>query len=109
MSEAVQRRQHECPFCGSAAVVRTSRRLSALYIAGIIECDNIEECGWRGRYDIEIVGTLTPSAVAHKAAVTLNQIAYGLPLLPSTRKRLPLTKNPNDPNRDQADLFPTLH
>lgn len=99
-----------CPFCGSAARIRTSRYLTVLFRDGIAECQNIEHCGWRGRYSIELLATLTPSAKGDDATpAPLPETDY---LLPDAKVALPVrrrphTKNPDDPNRDQLDIFAT--
>lgn len=101
-----ERSRFVCPCCGHVARIRVSRRLSPLYSDGILECQNLLECGWRGRFGTELLATLTPSALPNSTA--------GLPLSPYVlptsahalpQKLRPLTKNPLDPNRDQLPLF----
>lgn len=100
-----QRKQMVCPHCGSQARIRVSRRLSPLYIDGIVECQDLEECGWRGRFGIEVICTLTQSAKP-SPNVTLPVSEY---VLPSSPYALPAklrvkTKNPFDPHHDQLPL-----
>lgn len=102
-----QRNQYLCPHCNSNARIRISRRLSPLYMDGILECQNIAECGWRGRYGTELLATLTPSAMPSPPDINLPISPY---VLPSSQYALPqklrhLTKNPFDSNRDQLPLF----
>ncbi|MDZ4263890.1 MAG: ogr/Delta-like zinc finger family protein [Pseudomonadota bacterium] len=102
------RNQFLCPHCKFPARVRTSRRISSLFMDGIVECQNeIEECGWRGRFFTEFVVTLTQSATpADDVSLPVSQLA-----LPPIEDAIPkkvkpvLTKNPLDPNRDQMSLF----
>ncbi|EDY85352.1 conserved hypothetical protein [gamma proteobacterium HTCC5015] len=42
--------------------MRHSRELSKLYREGIAECQNIAECGWRGRVSVAYEAEITPSA-----------------------------------------------
>jgi hypothetical protein len=95
-----------CPHCNSAARIRHSRSLSPLYRDGIIECQNVVTCGWRGRFGIEYLATLTPSAKPSET-VSLPVSPY---VLPNGPYALPIslrvkTKNPLDPHRDQIPLF----
>lgn len=105
------RNQFQCPHCKSNARVRTSRRISPLFMDGIVECQNIEACGWRGRYCTEFVATLTQSA-APAPDVNLPVSEYVLPPLefaiPKKFKPI-LTINPLDPHRDQLNLFGNNH
>lgn len=95
-----------CPHCNSPARIRVSRRLSPLYRDGIVECQNLLECGWRGRFGVELLATLTPSA-SPNPNVQLPQSPYVLPSSPYAlpRRLAGKTKNSNDPNRDQLDLL----
>uniref|UniRef100_UPI0038991588 ogr/Delta-like zinc finger family protein n=1 Tax=Cellvibrio fontiphilus TaxID=1815559 RepID=UPI0038991588 len=95
-----------CPHCNSAARIRHSRALSPLYRDGIIECQNVASCGWRGRFGFEYLATLTPSAQA-RLEITLPLSPYVLPVGPHAlpASHHPKTKNPLDPHRDQLPLF----
>ena len=95
-----------CPHCGSHMRVRHSRTLSPIYRDGIVECQNIVECGWRVRFGFEFLANLTPSAKPADG-IKLPDSPY---VLPSSPYALPValrikTKNPLDPNRDQLPLF----
>ncbi|MGD8174812.1 ogr/Delta-like zinc finger family protein [Marinimicrobium sp. ARAG 43.8] len=106
--QAPEKSRLRCPFCGEAARIRTSRPITPLYRDGIVECQNIEHCGWRGRYSVELLATLTPSAKSDSTTpAPLPETPY---LLPDAAVALPVrarpkTKNPNDPDRDQLDIF----
>lgn len=105
-ADALHRKGLICPHCESKARIRHSRFLSKLYRDGIIECTNIAECGWRGRFGFELLATLT-APVKEAPDVQLPQSQY---VLPERRHALAkqvrqLTKNPNDPNRNQIALF----
>lgn len=111
ITQGKHRNQFLCPHCNSNARVRTSRRISSLFMDGLLECQNIESCGWRGRYYTEIVATLTQSAApAFGVNLPISQLA-----LPPLEKAIPkkvipvLTKNPFDPYKNQIPLFQTLH
>lgn len=95
-----------CPHCDSKARIRHSRFLTKVYRDGIIECTNLLDCGWRGRFAFELLATLTASAVP-ASDVQLPQSQYVLPDRQQAlaRQERTLTKNPNDPNRDQMPLF----
>lgn len=98
-----QRKQHLCPHCGSPARIRYSQRLSPTYAEGVIECDNVVGCGWRGRYSTELHATLTPSSQPNPSVqLPLSQYALAGRVL---RRGHVKTKNPLDPHRDQLPLF----
>lgn len=65
----------KCPHCGHRARVRHSRELSSLYREGIVECQNIAECGWRGRVSVAYEAELTPS-VAPNPEIALPRSSY---------------------------------
>lgn len=50
-----------CPECQQRALVRSSRPMSDVSRHGVLECTDIENCGWRGRFIIEVVNTIVPS------------------------------------------------
>ncbi|TVZ39394.1 Ogr/Delta-like zinc finger protein [Alteromonadaceae bacterium 2753L.S.0a.02] len=96
-----------CPHCGGHARVRHSRELSKLFRDGIIECQNITQCGWRGRFGFELIATLTPSANPNPE-VQLEQSAYVLPDSPHAlpQKLRTHTLSPQQlAERDQLDFF----
>lgn len=95
-----------CPHCNSHVRIRHSRTLSPIYRDGIVECKNIISCGWRGRFGLEFIANLTPSAKPADG-INLPNSPY---VLPSSPYALPVTlrtktKNPFDPNRNQLPLF----
>lgn len=100
-----QRKQHQCPHCGRRARVRMSRRLSPVFSCGIIECEDILGCRWRGTFGVEITATLSPS-LCPNSAIVLPQSPHATLDSPYFRPRQhALTKNPMDPHRDQLPLF----
>lgn len=74
-----QRQRYECPHCQGYARVRDSRRVSALYVEGIVECQNTR-CGWRGTFCTGYNATLTPSLQPNPD--------INLPLSPHARESL---------------------
>lgn len=105
------RNQFLCPHCKSNARVRTSRRLSPLFMDGLLECQNVETCGWRGNYNTEIVATLTQSAMpARDVNLPITKVALP-PLENAIPKKLKpvLTKKPLNPYEDQLSLFDKRH
>lgn len=95
-----------CPHCGSPTRIRVSRNLSPFFRDGIVECQELLECGWRGRFGLELLATLTPSAKPNPD-IHLPQSEYVLPTSPYAlpRRLRGQTKNPNDPHQNQKDLF----
>ena len=96
-----------CPHCKQAARIRHSRELSDVYRDGIIECQNITECGWRGRFGFEFLATLTPSAEPNPE-IDLPQSDYVLPTSPHAlpAKLRKHTASPEEiARRNQLGLF----
>jgi len=51
----------KCPHCAAAARIRSSQAISTLTRQGYIECTDIAQCGWRGKYDFTFSSTLVQS------------------------------------------------
>ncbi|MGJ8514604.1 hypothetical protein [Carnimonas bestiolae] len=58
MSTLKNRLRMTCPYCGKFLGMRTSERMSPVYIRGIAECSN---CTFRGHVSIEIEDIAYPS------------------------------------------------
>lgn len=94
-----------CPHCGSDARMRHSREHSPLYRDGILECQNIVECGWRGKVGVEILATLTASACPNPE-IHLEQSPFVLPENAIPHKWRQQTLSPEQlAERNQIDLF----
>ncbi|WP_039918732.1 ogr/Delta-like zinc finger family protein [Cellvibrio mixtus] len=102
---ANQRNQFICPVCLKKARIRFSRRLSPVYAHGVVECQDISSCGWRGSFAVELLATITPSLQPTTSAINLPLSPYALQKDGMPRKSQVTTKNPFDPHRDQMLLF----
>lgn len=100
-----QRNQFICPVCLKKARIRFSRRLSPVYAHGVVECQDITGCGWRGSFAVELLATITPSLLPATSAINLPLSPYAFQKDGIPRKSKSLTKNPFDPHRDQMLLF----
>lgn len=102
---ANQRNQYVCPVCSKKARIRFSRRLSPVYAHGVVECQDVSGCGWRGTFAVELLATLTPSLLPTPKEINLPLSPYAFQKDGVPRTNKVKTKNPFDPNRDQMLLF----
>ena len=76
-----------------------------MYAHGVVECQDVSDCGWRGTFAVELLATITPSLQPTPAEIRLPLSPYSFQKDGTPRKEKPLTKNPFDPHRNQMPLF----
>jgi hypothetical protein len=68
-----------CPHCGGRTRIRSSEGITPTYRNALLECLDAD-CGWRGKLDIVITTTITPSLQPDPR--------IRVPLSPAVAKRL---------------------
>ncbi|MBS1191009.1 MAG: transcriptional regulator [Rhodocyclaceae bacterium] len=64
--------QATCPHCGAKAVIRTSIQLSKLIKTAYCQCQNVV-CGHTFKAFLEVVETISPSAIPDPEVATVLQ------------------------------------